>query len=318
MNTILVTGGAGYIGSVTAWQLAQKGYNVIVLDLLIHNQTFNYPWATFIHGDYGDAILLEHIFTTYNITAVMHFGAFIEVGASVKNPALYYHNNVFKTDMLLNAMRKQNITTFVFSSSCAVYGIPQTTYLTEAHPRNPISPYGKTKYMVEMILEDYATVYGLKSVALRYFNACGAVPEQGLYEQHYPETHVIPLLLNAAQQQTPFAIFGTDYPTSDGTCIRDYVHVADIAHAHCQALEYLKTHTGFTACNLGTGTGYSVKELISYTEEITEKKISSVICARRMGDPERLVAQAGKAQELLHWIPQYTDIKKTLLSIINK
>ena len=311
-KTILVTGGAGYIGSHTAWFLAKHKYKVIVLDTLYQKQPFNHPWAQLIVGDCGDKKLLQKIFTQYNITAVMHFAAFLAVGESVKHPLSYYENNVTRTRTLLEAMVEHNVLQLVFSSSCAVYGEPQYLPLTEDHPRNPINPYGKTKYMVEMMLEDCATAYGLQFVSLRYFNAAGVVPHENLYEWHVPETHLIPLVLRAALTGTPISIFGSDYPTPDGTCVRDYIHVQDLADAHYKALLHLQQKRPSDVFNLGTGVGVSVQNLITMAAKITGQNINVKHAKRRAGDPPVLVADATKAANLLQWRPLHSDIKTIL------
>jgi len=307
-KTILVTGGAGYIGSHTAFLLAQQGYTVIVLDLLLHDQTFNHPWATFIKGNCGDPTLLDKIFTQYPIDTVMHFAAHIEVGESVKNPLKYYQNNVTNTLNLLESMNTHGIRNFIFSSSCAVYGIPKVPCITEDHSKNPISPYGMTKYIIEKVLEDLHVSHDLRYVTLRYFNAAGALPEYNLYEQHKPETHLIPLLLQAIHTQEPFYIFGTDYPTNDGSCIRDFLHVWDIAHAHLKALNHLEKGNPSDCFNLGTGHGISVKQMISQVEQITKAKLNTIPVKNRAGDPPILVADPSKAHDILAWKPSYSDI----------
>ncbi len=307
-QTILVTGGAGYIGSHTAFLLAQQGHTVIVLDLLLHDQAFNHSWATFIKGNCGDHILLNKIFTQYPIDTVMHFAAYIEVGESVKNPLKYYQNNVTNTLNLLESMLTHNIRTFIFSSSCAVYGTPEGPFITEDHNKNPISPYGMTKYIIEKVLEDLHVSHELRYVTLRYFNAAGALPEYELYEQHKPETHLIPLLLQAIQTQEPFYIFGTEYPTSDGSCIRDFLHVWDIAHAHLKALNHLKKGNPSDCFNLGTGHGISVKQMIAQVEQITKTKLNTIPIKNRAGDPPILVADPSKAHDILEWKPSYSDI----------
>lgn len=308
-HTILVTGGAGYIGSHAAWLLAHKGYNVIILDKLIHKQLFNPTWATFIKADYADSTVLKNIFTTYNIDAVMHFAAFIEVGKSVVDPLSFYHNNVAKTTQLLQTMCDHNIKKLIFSSSCAVYGIPQLLPLTEDHPYQPINPYGKSKYMIELMLNDAHHAYNLSYVSLRYFNAAGAFPEYDLGEQHNPETHIIPLLIRAAQQKKSFSIFGTDYKTPDGTCIRDYIHVRDLADAHCRALEHLNNGNPSDTFNLGSGNGISVKELIYTVERICETPIKTIVQHKRDGDPAILIADSSRAHDILQWKPRYSDIE---------
>ncbi len=307
-STILVTGGAGYIGSHTAFLLAQQGHTIIVLDNLLHGQVFNYPWATFIKGDYADKNVLSTIFSSHPITAVMHFAALIDVGESVRHPQTYYENNVIKTVQLLEVMRAHAVNTLIFSSSCAVYGIPQWLPLTENHPKNPISPYGKTKLMLEMILHDFAHAYGMKYCALRYFNAAGALPEQHLGEQHKPETHLIPLLLQAALHKQPFTIFGSDHPTKDGTCVRDFLHVLDIAQAHIQALEHLREGRPSDCFNIGTGSGISVKEMVSAVESITGTPIKTIHTKARVGDPPILVADASYTQAILNWQPRYSHL----------
>ncbi len=229
MNTILITGGAGYIGSHTAYLLSQLGNKIIIIDKLLQQQTFPHSWAMLIKEDFGNESVLTEIFTKNPIDAVIHFAAFIEVGESVKKPKEFYDNNLIKTLTLLNTMLKHNIKKFIFSSSCAIYGEPVKTPMDETNPYKPISPYGKNKLSVEFALQDYAVAYNLEYVALRYFNAAGAMPDVGLGEQHIPETHIIPLMIRAIKQEKPFKIFGTDYTTTDGTCIRDYIHVKNLA-----------------------------------------------------------------------------------------
>jgi UDP-glucose 4-epimerase len=311
-DTILVTGGAGYIGSHTAWLLARCGYNVIILDTLYQNQPVHFPWARVVKGDCSDTQLLESLFTRYNITAVMHFAAFLAVGDSVKHPLEYYDNNVSGTRVLLEMMVKHHVLKFIFSSSCAVYGKPQQLPLTESHARNPINPYGKTKYAVEMMLEDCAHAYGLQFVSLRYFNAAGTIPNENLHEWHVPETHIIPLLLQSAFLGKPFSIFGTDYSTPDGTCIRDYVHVQDIAQAHYKALFHLQQKRPSDVFNLGTGVGHSVQELIAAASHITGKEIKIIKADRRPGDPAVLVADGTKASNVLGWKPECSDLETIL------
>lgn len=304
--TILITGGAGYIGSHTALRLAQRGYGIIIIDSLIHGQPFNHPWATLIKADFADHKALIDIFTHHNIIGVMHFAALAQVGESVAQPLRYYQNNVIKTIQLIEIMLDHNVKNFVFSSSCSVYGVPEYLPLTEEHPCNPISPYGKGKYMVELALKDCAQAYGLNYVSLRYFNAAGALPEHGLGEYHVPETHIIPLAIRAAKNKTPFSIFGTDYPTPDGTCIRDYVHVDDIAYAHQQALEHLLQNKPSEIFNLGSGDGYSVKQIINSIEKTMDTKMTLAASNRRPGDPAQLIADATRANTILNWKPRYT------------
>src|SRR5579859_3282512 len=307
-STVVVTGGAGYIGSHTSLLLAQQGYRVIIIDDLSQGQQFNHPWATFIQADCADKQVLKDIFSQHNIHAVFHFAASIEVGASVRSPIDYYINNVVKTVQLLQTMIEHGVNKLIFSSSCAVYGQPLQLPISEDHPKNPISPYGRNKLMVEMILQDLNKAYGLEFIALRFFNAAGAVPEHGLGEQHHPETHIIPLLLRAAIQQKPFSIFGTTHPTKDGTCVRDYLHVLDLAHAHVLALKHLEAGHPSDAFNLGTGNGFSVKEMIEAVEKVTELHIKTIFSDARAGDPPALVADPQRAQTILGWEPRFSTL----------
>ena len=314
MKTVLITGGAGYIGSHIGYVLARRGYRVVVLDKLVYGQSFDYPWATLIKGDFGNETILTDIFTRYQINAVIHCAASIEVGQSVKNPLAFYQNNVGNTIKLLEVMLKYQVKTILFSSSCAVYGIPKTLPLVENHPLDPISPYGMTKYMMEMIIKDMQQAYGFASVILRFFNAAGALPEEGLGERHDPETHLIPLLLQAAHQQKPFCIFGTNKPTPDGSCIRDFVHVLDIAQAHLLALQYLEAGNPSETVNLGVGNGVSVKEMIVAVERVCGLKVPTVIAQDRPGDPAILVADSARAKTILGWQPQSSDIDSIIRS----
>lgn len=314
MQTILVTGGAGYIGSHIALLLAQQGMQVIILDSCIYGQKPHYPWATLITGDIADVTLLRTIFTTYTIYAVVHCAAFIEVGESVKNPLLFYDNNVTKTLTLLSTMLEYGITRFIFSSSCAVYGVPTDLPLQENHPHKPISPYGKTKAVIESVLQDMSTAYGLRYIALRYFNAAGALPEYNLGEHHLPETHLIPLVLRAAYEQTSINLYGTDYETKDGTAVRDYVHVLDIAQAHSKALEHIHNDHPSDAFNLGTGHGFSVKEIIETAERICRMPIKVNLCKARAGDPALLVADPTHAYEILQWRPRHSTLELIMQS----
>jgi len=312
--TILVTGGAGYIGSHTAFLMAQKGYNVIILDNNPTNFNVIRIWATIIEGDYADEAILHSLFSQYPIMAVMHFAGFIEVGESVKNQLSFYENNVSKTITLLKVMIEHDVKTFIFSSSAAVYGTPQRVPLTEDHPRDPINPYGKTKYVVEMMLEDVHQAHGINFVALRYFNAAGALPEYNLGERHNPETHVIPILLDAAHNKKPFKIFGIDYQTHDGTCVRDYLHVWDIAQAHYLSLEYLNNGGSSTFFNLGTGTGTSVHEMLKAVQQTTLSSLSIIFADRRAGDPAVLVADADAAHTVLGWNADNSSLDNILKS----
>ncbi len=314
--TILVTGGAGYIGSHAVLVLQRAGYEVIVLDNLVHGHrefVENVLQVKLIVGDTSDRALLDNLFATYPIAAVMHFAAYIAVGESVAKPAEYYHNNVVGTLTLLEAMVAASIKSFVFSSTCALYGVPKTIPLVEDHPQDPISPYAVTKQMVERILADFDTAYNLKSVSFRYFNAAGAEPNGLLGEDHSPETHLIPLvLLTALGKRESVSIFGTDYPTKDGTCIRDYIHVMDLAQAHVLGLEYLLQGGESQAFNLGNGNGFSVREVIETAKLVAGREIKTIECDRRPGDPPVLVGSSDKARNVLGWQPQYSDLKQII------
>ena len=315
-STILVTGGAGYIGSHAVLALKQAGYDVIVLDNLSYGHreiVEEVLQVELIVGDTSDRPFLDQLFTTHDINAVMHFAAYIAVGESVTDPGKYYRNNVTGTLTLLEAMVAASIKKFVFSSTCALYGIPKTVPLVEDHPQDPISPYATSKWMVERILSDFDQAYNLKSVCFRYFNAAGADPTGLLGEDHEPETHLIPLVLLAALgKQESISIFGTDYPTRDGTCLRDYIHVNDLAQAHVLGLEYLLKGGESDVFNLGNGSGFSVREVIESAKEVTGKEIKIVERDRRPGDPPVLVGSSDKAKKGLGWNPQYPDIKDIL------
>lgn len=313
-RSVLVVGGGGYIGSHTSWLLHENGYDVVVLDALFHGQAFNQPWATLFKSNFADEKVLSYIFTNYKIDCVMHFAALIEVGESVKKPREFYQNNVVKTLTLLNSMLDHGVDKFIFSSSCAVYGVPQKTRLDENHAFAPINPYGKNKLAVEFALQDYSAAYRLKYVALRYFNAAGAFFEKGLGEQHVPETHAIPLLLRAAMTEKNFYIFGDDYPTSDGSCIRDYVHVLDIAQAHISAYRYLEENARSDCFNLGSEKGFSVKQLVNAAEKVCGLKVKTEICPRRPGDVPILIADSAKAKSILGWEPKHSDLNNILNS----
>lgn len=313
-KTILVTGGAGYIGSHIAYVLACQGYQVIIIDKLMYGQKFDHAWATCIKGDFADRQLLSKIFTSFNIQAVVHCAASIEVGESVKNPLLFYQNNVANTITLLESMLKYQVKNIIFSSSCAVYGNPLYIPLTEDHPLDPVSPYGRTKYMMEMVIKDMEKAYGFSSVILRFFNAAGALYSEGLGEMHNPETHLIPLALRAAHEQQPFKIFGNNKPTPDGTCIRDFVHVMDIAQAHVLSLKYLENGNGSEIFNLGTGSGISVKEIISTVEQVIGKQVPIIFEHDRPGDPAVLIANSSKAHETLCWHTGNSEIKNIVCS----
>ncbi len=314
--SILVTGGAGYIGSHAVLALKRVGYDVVILDNLVYGHrdlVEKVLQVELVVGDTGDRTLLDNLFNTHNIAAVMHFAAFAYVGESVTDPAKYYRNNVLGTLTLLEAMLAASIKKFVFSSTCATYGVPEFVPITEDHPQNPINPYGATKLMVERILSDFDAAYGLKSVRFRYFNAAGADPNGKLGEDHNPETHLIPLvLLTAARKRESISIFGTDYPTPDGTCIRDYIHVSDLADAHILGLEYLLKGGDSEVFNLGNGNGFSVKEVIETSQLVTVRDIKVLECDRRPGDPAVLIGSSDKARNILGWQPQYSSLKEII------
>lgn len=313
MQTVLLLGGAGYVGSCTAHRLVMSGYRVVILDAFLHHQSLEIPGTTIIRGDYGDEQLLRSIFSSYNISIVMHFAALIEVGRSVQDPASFYENNVIKTKRLLDVMRSVGVLQCVFSSTCAIYKPREDMqHLTENSPILPLSPYGKTKFVVECLLQDYAVAYGLRYVALRYFNAAGAVIQNDILlgEQHSPETHLIPNIFAAVQYANPVTIFGDDYPTPDGTCVRDYIHVHDLARAHEQALCYLANSTNPSAAfNLGTGNGASVAQMVAMVEAVCGTNILVDIKPRRAGDVPCLVADASLARHVLGWQAQRSSLK---------
>ncbi|MFH1461401.1 MAG: UDP-glucose 4-epimerase GalE [bacterium] len=313
-KTILVLGGAGYIGSHTSYLLYQKGYSVLIIDKLLHNQTFDHKWATLIKADFSDPDVLAKIFDKYQIYAVMHFAAFIEVGISVQKPAEFYENNVTKTIKFLDFMLSCNIKKFIFSSSCAIYGNPVEIPMDENHRFDPISPYGKNKLAVEFVLQDYAQAYGLEYISLRYFNAAGADLQNFLGEQHNPETHIIPLMLKAIKENKTFKIFGQDYNTFDGTCVRDYIHTKDLANAHLLALEYLSSGGKSNYFNLGTGRGYSVKEMTQAAQKISGKRMNVEVMSRRQGDVDILIADNKKIKSILGWQPQFSSLENILHS----
>lgn len=317
MNTILVTGGAGYIGSHTVRLLADKGHKIVVIDNLIygHEQAIVNKEVVFEKGDIGDAAFLDNIFSSYTITAVLHFAAFAFVGESVIDPAKYYQNNLASPLVLLDSMRKYNCRHIIFSSTCATYGNPQYVPMDEKHPQNPINPYGQSKLMLEKVIMDYEKAYGIKYVFLRYFNASGAAEDGEIGEDHTPETHLIPLVLEAALGlRKSITVFGTDYDTPDGSCIRDYIHIVDLAEAHRLALDYLIEGNPSIACNLGTGRGYSVKEFIQLAEEVTGLKVPVEYGERRAGDPPILVAKPDLAKEKLGWEASYKELKDVIRS----
>jgi UDP-arabinose 4-epimerase len=308
---VVVTGGAGYVGSHACKALRAAGFLPVTYDNLVYGHEWAVKWGPLERGDIQDAARLSEVFKKHRPVAVLHFAAFAYVGESVSDPAKYYRNNVVGTLTLLDAMRAEGVGQIVFSSTCATYGVPDQVPIREDAPQNPINPYGATKLMIERALIDYSHAYGLKSVALRYFNASGADPEGEIGEDHTPETHLIPLVLDAAIGARPsITVFGEDYDTPDGTCIRDYTHVSDLADAHVLALKKMMGGgEGFAAYNLGTGKGASVAEVISAARKMTNHKIAVEKGPRRPGDPAVLVADASRARKDLGWTPRHTAIE---------
>ena len=317
-TNILVVGGAGYIGSHMVKDLLRSEYGVITLDDLSTGHRELLPGGTFYEGNLGDGKLLDKIFSNRQISAVMHFAAFSLVGESVKNPLKYYRNNIARTIELLAAMVRNNVKHFIFSSSAAVYGQPVEVPIKEDHPCNPTNPYGATKVAVEQLLNNCDSAYGLKSVALRYFNASGADESGEIGERHEPETHLIPLILKAAKgERKDIKIFGTDYPTHDGTCIRDYVHVSDLTQAHLLALEALLSGKESSVYNLGNSKGYSVREVIELARKVTGQPIETFEAERRPGDPSELVATSDKIRQELGWKPKYENLETIITTAWN-
>jgi UDP-glucose 4-epimerase len=317
-STILITGGAGFIGSHVNQLLHQNNYQTVILDNLSLGSRDAILKGNFIQGDIKNPDDLKTVFENYPIDAVMHFAALTDVGASMTCPDLYYANNVIYTLNLLDAMRQYGIKTFVFSSSAAIFGLPQQPLITEDHPCHPINPYGRTKLMVEQILQDYDKAFGIKSSCLRYFNAAGGDPSGELKNYKKKESNLIPLVLKSLlSENEKLTIYGTDYPTTDGTCIRDYIHVADLSCAHLLALQRLnKTHQSANY-NLGNGNGFTVRQVIQAAERVTGKKVSAVEGPRRAGDPPILVADSNKARQELGWQPAYANIDTMVLDAWN-
>lgn len=311
-KNILITGGAGFIGSHTCKALAELGYTPVTFDNLENGHEWAVKWGPFVKGDIRDRAALDRVFAEYKPSGVIHFAAFIEVGISVKDPGSFYRNNACGTLTVLEAMRDYGCERFVFSSTAAVYGMPETQPIVESHPQWPVSPYGWSKFMVERMLEDFGRAHNMRHCSLRYFNAAGADPDGETGEAHDPESHLIPLVLRAAKDPDwNITVFGTDYDTPDGTCIRDYIHVCDLADAHIRALDHLENNESF-AVNLGTGTGNSVQEIIEAARAVTGVDIQPVLGERRPGDPARLVADRKMAKDVLGWEPHHTDIRETI------
>ncbi|MBY5649708.1 UDP-glucose 4-epimerase GalE [Rhizobium leguminosarum] len=313
-ETVLVVGGAGYIGSHTCLDLANKGYRPVVFDNFSNGHREFVKWGPAEEGDIRDRARLDEVLAKHKPAAILHFAALIEVGESVKDPVSFYENNVIGTLTLLSAAQAAGINAFVFSSTCATYGLPQSVPLDETHRQVPINPYGRTKYIVEQALADYDQYRSLRSVVLRYFNAAGADFEGRIGEWHQPETHAIPLAIDAALgRRQGFKVFGIDYETRDGTCVRDYIHVLDLADAHVRAVEYLLKGGDSVALNLGTGTGTTVKELLGAIEEVSNRPFPVEYIGRREGDSHTLVANNDKARDVLGWVPQY-DLSQIIRS----
>ncbi|WP_368516315.1 UDP-glucose 4-epimerase GalE [Rhizobium sp.] len=316
-ETVLVVGGAGYIGSHTCLDLANKGFKPVVYDNFSNGHREFVKWGPAEEGDIRDRARLDEVLAKHKPAAILHFAALIEVGESVKDPVAFYENNVIGTLTLLSAAQAAGVKAFVFSSTCATYGLPQSVPLDESHQQVPINPYGRTKYIVEQALADYDQYKGLRSVVLRYFNAAGADFEGRIGEWHTPETHAIPLAIDAALgRRQGFKVFGSDYDTRDGTCVRDYIHVLDLADAHVRAVEYLLRGGDSVALNLGTGTGTTVKELLGTIETVSNRPFPVEYVGRREGDSTTLVANNDKARDILGWSPQY-DLTEIIQSAWN-
>jgi UDP-glucose-4-epimerase GalE len=305
---VLVTGGAGYIGSHAAKALSRAGYTVVVFDNLIAGHREAVRYGELVEGDIADVAAVRQAIRRYDVSAVMHFAAFLDVGMSVRDPAGYYRNNVVGALGVLEAMAAESVRAFVFSSTCATYGEPIETPIAETHPQHPINSYGETKLVIERALPHFERAYGLHSVALRYFNAAGADPDGEIGEDHSPEIHLIPRALEAVTGGRGLQVFGDDYPTPDGTCLRDYIHVSDLADAHVKALEALNETGRSSAYNLGTGKPHSVREVIDAVERTTGRRVPWTLSPRRPGDPAVLYAAPHKAQAELHWRPRLPEL----------
>lgn len=307
---VLVTGGAGYIGSHACKALAKSGFTPVTFDNLSFGHRRAVRWGPLVEGDLADESLIRRTIRAHRIEAVLHFAAFAYVGESMSEPGRYFQNNISNSISLLNAAQQENVPHVVFSSSCATYGLPHTATIDETHPQQPINPYGETKLAIERTLHWYGCAHNMRYVALRYFNAAGADADGEIGESHDPETHLIPLIIDAAMGRGPaVSIFGTNYPTADGTAIRDYVHVADLARAHVDALRYLRRGGTSAWANLGTGRGHSVREVISMVEAVSGRTVPVIETTRRAGDPPSLVAASGRARELFGWTPQCSDLR---------
>ena len=317
-QTILITGGAGYIGSHTAKMVAKAGHTPIVFDDMSEGNGWAVKYGPHVEASLSDPAAIDKVFQDYAIDAVIHFAASVHVGDSVTNPIHYYDNNVVASLNLLNAMVKADVKHIIFSSTCATYGEPVKIPIDEKNPQLPVNPYGETKLVIERALQAYGRAYGLRYAALRYFNAAGADPDGELGEVRKVETHLIPIALFAAMgRRGALKVFGTDYPTPDGTCVRDYIHINDLADAHLRALDYLHKNEDNLAVNLGTGTGYSIREVLDTIEEVTSLKVPAEDAPRRPGDPPKLIADSTKAKTLLQWEPRFSDLKTIIQNTWN-
>jgi len=310
VKRILVTGGAGYIGSHTVLQLVDQGYDVVVVDSLIRGYRDAVDPKLLREVDLHDGPALDAVFAETPVDAVIHFAAFISVGESMQKPEIYFNNNTNGSVSLFSAMHRAGVKHAVFSSTAAIFGTPGVSPIAETVPHAPINPYGESKLMTEHVLDWFDKIYGLQAIALRYFNASGADPKGRAGERHDPETHLIPLLLRAAQTGTPVTLFGEDYPTPDGTCIRDYVHVTDLAQAHILAVENLMKGGPSNRFNVGTGTGFSIRQVMDSVERVTGKKVPYTVGPRREGDPPELVADSSKLKATLGWKPEFAELDR--------
>ncbi|MBT6457124.1 MAG: UDP-glucose 4-epimerase GalE [Gammaproteobacteria bacterium] len=306
---ILVVGGAGYIGSHMVKMLSNSGHHVVTLDNLSTGYRDAVKYGEFVEGDIADSSILDQVFSSTMFDGVMHFASYIEVGESVIDPGKYFRNNFSNTLNLLDAMVRHDVKNFIFSSTAAIFGEPDYVPIDEKHPKKPINPYGKSKLMVEQALDDYEKAHGLQSVCLRYFNAAGADPDGELGERHNPETHLVPLILQAASgRRDAISIFGRDYSTADGSCVRDYIHIVDLCSAHLIALTKLVKGSGSKRYNLGNGNGFSVIEVIEVVKKVTSRSFNVIEAERRPGDPATLVADSTLARSELNWVPEYDDL----------
>lgn len=316
--TVAILGGAGYIGSHVVKFLRLQGVPLVVYDNLSQGHRESVAGSELVVGDIGDSDKLGQCFKEHGVDAVMNFAGLIAVGESVREPLKYYQNNVGQTLNLLETMLRHGVRDLIFSSTCAIYGMPRFLPLTEDHPFEPINPYGRTKLAIEFVLEDFARAYEFRYASLRYFNASGADPAGELGEKHEPETHLIPLLLQAVLGQRPaLEVYGDDYDTPDGTCIRDYIHVWDLAQAHWLALQWLREKKTSDVFNLGNGAGYSVREVIAAAEKVSGRPVPTRLCPRRPGDPPVLIGSSRKAIDVLGWEPRYADLESILASAWN-